>query len=106
MENKGVAETAFAGRLAKLCERDGYTDLRFFANGRTAVLQRLLFTYALLADLNEWGYEDRWCYGSYAKAKAALDAWDGEGEPSGWHRHPDTGRRRPDGDATREYVEL
>jgi hypothetical protein len=27
-----------------------------------------------------------------------------EGEPAGWHRNPPTGRRRPEGDAAREYV--
>jgi hypothetical protein len=25
-------------------------------------------------------------------------------EPEGWFRNPQTGRRRPDGDAAREYV--
>ncbi len=30
--------------------------------------------------------------------------WEGEGEPTGWFRHPRTGRRRPDGDPEREYV--
>jgi hypothetical protein len=35
----------------------------------------------------------------------ALREWDGNGEPDGWMRHPDSGRRRPDGDAAREYVE-
>lgn len=25
-------------------------------------------------------------------------------EPSGWFRHPPTGRRRPDGDPSKEYI--
>lgn len=104
METMSVADAQFAERLARLCRQNHYTDLRFFANGRNAVIHRLMYTYALIADVSFSGYEDRWCYGSYATAKAALDAWDGEGEPSGWHRHPDTGRRRPDGDEAREYV--
>jgi hypothetical protein len=35
-----------------------------------------------------------------------LKAWaaDGGKEPQGWIRHPSTGRRRPGGDASREYV--
>lgn len=37
-------------------------------------------------------------------AVAALIAWNGEGEPSGWMRHPETGRRRPGGDPAGEYV--
>lgn len=75
-------------------------------HGRICGIQRLMYTYALLADVTTWGYErnGRWCYSSYDKARAALDAWDGADgtEPSNWHRHPDSGRRRdPDG---REYV--
>jgi hypothetical protein len=75
-------------------------------HGRICGIQKFMYTWAILADLTPWGYgrNDRWCYGSYEKAKAALDAWSGEDgtEPSAWHRHPDSGRRRdPDG---REYV--
>jgi len=49
-------------------------------------------------------YEDCWCYDDREKAISALDAWNGEGEPAGWIRHPASGRRRPDGDASQEYV--
>lgn len=76
--------------------------------GRICAIQPLMFTYAILADVNAWSYELRWCYSSLPKALAALDAWDAaEGtEPQGWHRAVDgSGRRRPDGDASREYVE-
>jgi hypothetical protein len=38
------------------------------------------------------------------RALAALERWDGNGEPTGWTRHPATGRRRPDGDPDREHV--
>jgi len=72
--------------------------------GRMLALHKLAYTWALLADISLTGYEDRWCYPDYRSAKAALDAWSGEEgtEPTGWHRHPDSGRRRdPDG---REYV--
>jgi hypothetical protein len=34
-------------------------------------------------------------------------AWElvgGVGEPQGWHRHPNTGRRREDGDPTKETI--
>ena len=39
-----------------------------------------------------------------ARKVAQILASDDESEPSGWHRHPATGRRRPDGDPTKEYV--
>ncbi len=51
-------------------------------------------------------YDDGWCYASPIAALMAAVAWDGEGEPDGWHRHVTSGRRRPDGDPAREYVNL
>lgn len=48
--------------------------------------------------MNEWHYES-----PYA-ALTALEGWTGKGDPSGWHRNPLTGRWRPEGDPTREYV--
>ncbi len=48
---------------------------------------------------------DGWCYESIPQAMAALEDWqDPEGEPEGWFRNPTSGRRRPDGDAKKEYV--
>jgi hypothetical protein len=91
--------------MEDLCRRNGYLDYRKYPNSMDACIAPFIFTHAIIADLDTCGYGDRWCYHSYAAAKAALDAWDGEGEPQGWHRHPDTGRRRPGGDATQEYVE-
>lgn len=52
--------------------------------------------------------EERWCYRSKELTLAALAEWEArqwQGEPVGWHRHPTTGRRRPEGLASREYVE-
>lgn len=65
----------------------------------------LMFTDAIIiGDLNDHtGYKDRWCY-EKGKAEIALEEWDGVGEPKGWHRHPSTGRRRPDGDPEQEYI--
>ena len=64
------------------------------------------FTHAIIVgDVGDRaGYADRWCYHSLAAAAEALLLWDGHGEPYGWHRHPPSGRRRPDGDAAMEYV--
>ena len=88
------------------CIANGYSHYKRFPNGRDAAVTRLLFTYAILADLTRWGYGDRWCFETEAKAVAALDAWNGEEgtEPQGWHRHPPSGRRRDDGDASKEYI--
>lgn len=66
-----------------------------------------MFTSAIIVGHkdDDMGYEDRWCFETFALACAAFDAWDGvTGEPDGWHRHPTSGRRRPHGDAANEYV--
>jgi hypothetical protein len=93
----------------RICDANQYAHYTRFSNGRDACLASMVFTVAILSDLTRWGYGDRWCYETFDKALNALIDWqkrDGEGEPTGWHRHPDTGRRRPDGDASKEYIDL
>ena len=54
-------------------------------------------------------YDNHWCYKDLASATAAFNAWNPatEAEPTGWVRHPDSGRRRfPDGDPATEEVRL
>lgn len=78
-------------------------------------------------NLNE--ISDTWCYHTIESAIAAGDIWLEQiqrsrddvaeriaangpllgvyvapNEPAGWHRHPATGRRRPDGDPSKEYI--
>lgn len=62
-------------------------------NGRTAGLLRFMYTWAIIADFGHAGYNERWCYSEYVEAMAALVEWNGEGEPAGWHRHVNSGRR-------------
>lgn len=73
----------------------GYKAVRLLPDGRWAAISPLMFTAAIIVgrvgDLT--GYDDRWCYHDVASARSALDAWVGQGEPEGWHRHPATGRR-------------
>jgi hypothetical protein len=68
----------------------------------------LMFTVAIVVGPpdDEW-YADRWCYETRSQALAAATAWlaSTEPEPTGWHRHPSTGRRRPGGDPASEFVE-
>lgn len=75
--------------------------------GNICAIHRLMYTYAILSECDFFGYGDRWCYSTLEKAQEALRAWSGESgtEPMGWHRHPRTGRRRPDGDPNKEYVQ-
>lgn len=55
--------------------------------GLYAAIKPLMFHWTMIVgqigDLD--GYEDRWCYANRAKAEAGLRAWDGAGDPVGWH---------------------
>jgi hypothetical protein len=90
--------------LKNIAEENDYLDYTEFPNGDNAAIMKLMFTFAILHNISYYSYDDRWCYQSYEEAKKALINWNGEGEPDGWHRHPSTGRRRPDGDKTQETV--
>lgn len=83
--------------VQRIASENGYTDLKIFRNGDDAAIMRLVFTHAIISGLTSWGYENRWCYKTYDAAKEALEAWNGDGEPDGWHRHPGSGRRRENG---------
>lgn len=76
-----------------------YLDPRVISPGYVACIYPLLYTHAIiLVQVGDTaGYCDRWCYHTYEAAKEALDAWQGQPEPSGWHRHPKSGRRIIDG---------
>jgi hypothetical protein len=103
-------KTQAAAYFTYLIQDCGYLDPRDIEEGRYVCIMPLMFTHAIIVGrIGQMSvYDDRWCYSSYDKAKAALDAWDGKGEPEGWHRHPMTGRRREfDGDEmTSEYVAM
>ena len=50
--------------------------------------------------------EIRYCYtNSVNEVMKAFHAWDGSAEPKGWHRHPDSSRRRVNVDPAQEYLE-
>lgn len=81
--------------------------IRQLDDGRFITVQPLIYTaFISIGGEPRHGYSDRWCYHSVEQAIAAADAWDPleTPEPVGWHRHPSSGRRRPDGDPGREYV--
>ena len=88
----GSVALRFIAYLASDC---GCRDFRPLAGDCYAAIVPLLFTHAIIIGRigDDVGYDDRWCYLGYEQAKAALDAWNGTGEPGGWHRHPATGKR-------------
>ncbi len=82
---------------------------RTLPDGRVLDVTPLLFGFAQLGisrDARVDWYQDVWHYDTPEKAIDAARRWTGEGEPSGWMRHPPTGRRRPGGDPAKEYVRL
>lgn len=90
------------GRLHVL----GYSYIKPIDELHWAGLFQFAFTWAIIVgrfdDMS--CYLDRWCYHDFDHAKQSLLAWNGAKEPGGWHRHPVTGRRRENGDASKEYV--
>lgn len=82
--------------------------VKTFEDGRIVRAVQMMFTGRLTvardAESDKFGYDDMWCYNTLGEAIAAGHNWDGTGEPVGWHRHPPTGRRRPNGDAAKEYI--
>ena len=85
-------------KLRNFLEDQGYWNIKFQGNKWYAVCN-FLFTSAILTGTKEGahvGYDDRWCYHTRTDAAKALDDWENlefAGEPVGWHRHPDSGRR-------------
>lgn len=90
--------------LAELCTQTNCIEPRLLDDRTYAVIMPFIYTHAIVTGRigDNVGYEDRWCYHGREAAIAALDAWDGAGEPEGWHRHPSTGRRRDSAGA--EYI--
>lgn len=87
------------------------TKMYLVGNDTCLIVKRLMFHWTLLVNTVgnfEW-YDDRWCYQTQTGPNGAQDAaerWIAEGteEPTMWHRHHKTSRRRPHGDATLEYI--
>lgn len=84
-----------------------YYAIRQLPDGRLIGVLRLIFHWTLHIDIHAMGYEDRYCYATRDQAVDAMTSWDGIGDPGhGWHRHPTSGRRRPEGNPEKEFVEF
>jgi hypothetical protein len=82
-----------------------YDYTRTLSDGRVIAVERLFGRQALLSLHAPWSHvQDGWVYASLETALAAATAWDGREAPSGWVRHPKSGRRRPGGDPARESI--
>lgn len=105
-----------SGTITRYLDRTGLatdgvapSQIRDLGDGTYVMIRPLLFHWMMVrGDFEDLiGYFDRWCYADETGARAALNAFPEQPEPSyepvGWHRHPLSGRRRPDGDPSREY---
>jgi len=95
--------------VAPHLDAEGLLGKKLLEDGRELHVEPTTYGRARLCLTNEHcrlSYTDVYCYLTPARALEAMRAWNGEGEPDGWHRHPQTGRRREDGDPSRERVHL
>lgn len=90
-----------------VADGNGYLSFVELPNGNLAAMMQLMFTVAIVSGVSPTGYNNRWCYHNRFDAQDALEEWaenPDQIEPTGWHRHPPSGRRiREDGSL---YVEL
>lgn len=100
-----------AADLALMSDADiqslGYSHWRRLPDGGLMAVCSMMFGNGrLFLEVSHHGYEDCFCYDSLEEAVDAMLAFEPERdeEPTGWKRHPYSGRRRPDGDAAQEFV--
>jgi hypothetical protein len=86
-ENFGSNPNSSKGFVLKIDEDEakelGYSPTRMLPTGEVAGVMAFIFTYGLCTGMDEWGYTRRWCYPTRFSAKAALETWDGKGDPPG-----------------------
>lgn len=86
----------------------GFYRLMKVADDRSQIVAvtPMMFTTAIVYGVDETGIAGRCCYTTATGAILAFLLWAGAigSEPIGWIRHPETGRRRPNGDEAQEYV--
>jgi hypothetical protein len=88
-----------------LAVRGAYSQFWILPDGRLCGLVRLLYHWTVHVDIDPIGYSDRYCFMTAELAIDGMNGWDGCGDPINWHKHPKTGRIRPDRTAASEYLE-
>jgi hypothetical protein len=105
---RSIVEVCLAWAAAEASDIEVNAKMRrLLPDGRILEVFRLIYTWRLtVTHPRDDGicWEDAWCYPTLPAIAAAFFAWNGEGEPDGWIRHPVTGRRRPDGTAASEIA--
>ena len=83
---------------------ESYRHVKALPDGRVIGVIRLIYHWSIHVNMDEVGYEEKYCFDTYDRAMVAFNTWDGKDEPPGWHRHVPSGRRR-DMNTGREWVE-
>lgn len=86
----------------------GYDTYRIIDEDRFLAVQAMTFGKGRLhLCTNIWGPDESYCYARLEHAIAEMRRWhpDTESEPTGWMRHLQTGRRRPQGHPAQEYIQ-
>lgn len=81
------------GNEKKFLEEQGYFNI-MLKNGEWTAMFQFAFSVAIVSELHQGGYNQRWCYHSPIVALQEFEKWDGKGEPQNWHRHIPSMRRR------------
>jgi hypothetical protein len=78
------------------CADWGYYRIKPLPGGLWLGLQQMIFTTGLFVIEGELSWRLRFCYERRADAEAALEAWDGQGDPPGpWIKEKGSGRLNP-----------
>lgn len=88
-------------------DENGCVYVRQIEDGREiCVLPRIYNSIITIGPAGRDFYDTHYCYENPVQAIAAAEEWDPltQPEPEHWFRHADSGRRRPHGDPTKEYI--
>jgi hypothetical protein len=74
---------------------EGYQNIKEIPGKGICGLRDFIFTTGLIIGMDEVGYFGRYCYGSKEEALAAINSWDGQGDPPGdWIKYKGNGGER------------
>lgn len=95
-------------RILDVLRRERIVAARQRADGRWLMVVPRMYNAGLIVDrdLDDGMFEEEYSYEALDEAIVALIVWDPatDADPSGWVRHIPSYRRRPGGDAAKEYV--
>lgn len=75
-------------KLIRYLTETGYFNIRHIEGRGLCAMSHMIFTVAIVYDLDYEGYSGRYCFHNEQEAQHAFDKWDGKEDPSGnWIKH-------------------